>query len=88
MVPLIKIPDRGIPYQTLLALQTFSPPIFTENLISLKTLRVLREINIYIQKVCKMFVYRVIRDASFKKWSSTGPRPTLRVKDFVLKLEL
>ena len=45
MVPLIKIPDRGIPYQTLLALQTFSPPIFTENLISLKTLRVLREIN-------------------------------------------
>ena len=27
-----------------------------------------------------MFVYRVIRDASFKKWSSTGPRPTLRVK--------
>ena len=26
-----------------------------------------------------MFVYRVIRDASFKKWPSTGPRPTLRV---------
>ena len=27
-----------------------------------------------------MFVYRAIRDASFKKWSSTGPRQTLRVK--------
>ena len=27
-----------------------------------------------------MFVDRVIRDASFKKWSSIGPRPTLRVK--------
>ena len=33
-----------------------------------------------------MFLYRVIWDASFKKWSSTGPRPTLRVKIFKFKL--
>ena len=30
-----------------------------------------------------MFAFRVIRDASFKKWSNIGPRPTLRVKLYV-----
>ena len=62
------------PNQTLIALQTFSPPIFTENLISRKTLRVLREINNFLEKIIPALRNSVIGETTNDLISSFSNR--------------